>query len=136
MRKIFVSTALVAAMALPMLAGCGSSDSISQSTAATAAADGAAYATVRSYENVGETAVLNQRIDDELVPIFQAIPGFIAYYWIDVDEPGGEMRSVTVYDSLASAEKSNAAAKEWVTANPGLIPKAISIKAGPVVVRG
>ena len=51
-------------------------------------------------------------------------------------EPGGEMRSVTVYDSLESAEKSNVAAKEWVAANPGLIPKAISIKAGPVVARG
>jgi hypothetical protein len=139
MKKVLASTALAAAMALPVLAGCGSSDSTSQGTAATAAATAgqeSAYATIRSYDNVGETAELNQRIDQELVPIFQSIPGFVAYYWIDVGEPGGEMRSVTVYDSLEGAEESNRAAKEWVAANPGLIPKATTVKAGPVVAQG
>ena len=136
MRRLIASTALVATMALPLLAGCGSSDSASSTTAATAAGQGATYATVRSYENVGETAELNQRIEEELVPIFRDIPGFVAYYWIDVGEPGGEMRSVTVYDSPEGTEESNRAAKEWVAENPGLIPTAVTVESGPVVAQG
>ena len=41
MRRLIASTALVATMALPVLAGCGSSDSASADTAATAAQEGA-----------------------------------------------------------------------------------------------
>lgn len=41
MRRLIASTALVATMALPVLAGCGSSDSASSTTAATAAGQGA-----------------------------------------------------------------------------------------------
>lgn len=41
MRRLIASTALVATMALPVLAGCGSSDSASADTAATAPQEGA-----------------------------------------------------------------------------------------------
>ncbi len=41
MRRLIASTALVAAIALPVLAGCGSSDSASADTAATAPQEGA-----------------------------------------------------------------------------------------------
>jgi cyclophilin family peptidyl-prolyl cis-trans isomerase len=41
MRRLIASTALVAAIALPVLSGCGSSDSASADTAATAAQEGA-----------------------------------------------------------------------------------------------
>jgi hypothetical protein len=91
------------------------------------------YATVREYNNVGETAELNRRLNEEFIPVLQGLPGFVAYYWVDVGEEGGRMCSVSVFDSLESAEASNEAAREWVAANPGLLPTATLVDAGPVV---
>jgi hypothetical protein len=94
------------------------------------------YATVRQYDNVSEPTELNRRLNEEFVPVLQALPGFVAYFWIDVGEAGGRMCSVSVFETRESAEASNEAALEWIAANPGLVPTATLVEAGPVVAHG
>ena len=96
----------------------------------------AMYATVREYDNVREPTELSRRLNEEFVPVVRALPGFVAYYWIDVGEEGGRMCSVSVFESRESAEASNDAALEWIAANPGLLPAATLVDAGPVVAHG
>ena len=92
------------------------------------------HATVRQYEGVANASELIKQATDTFLPSMKSIPGFVAYYFVDVGEEGGRMVSVSVFDSDAGTAESNKRAADWVRDHPGLIPTATSVEAGKVVV--
>ena len=92
------------------------------------------YATVRQYEGIANASELVNQVSATFLPIMKQIPGFVAYYFVDVGEEGGRMVSISLFDSEEGTAESNKRAAEWVQAHPGLIPTATSSEAGEVVV--
>ena len=92
------------------------------------------YATVRQYENIQNAEAVISEVNSSFLPIMKEIPGFVAYYFVDVGEDGGRMVSMSVFQDEAGAVESNRRAVEWVGAHPGLIPPAASVEEGRVVV--
>jgi len=74
------------------------------------------YATVRSYS--GESDLVDSLVAHEadVREIFDAIPGFRAYYLIRTAEGA---TTVSVFDDQAGAEESTRAAAAWVAENLG-----------------
>jgi hypothetical protein len=52
-----------------------------------------------------------RRIEGTGVPLFQALPDFVAYYFVDLGNDEGQ--SITVFESRQAAEEANAATVEW-----------------------
>jgi hypothetical protein len=93
------------------------------------------YATIRRYEEVTDPTEAGRRVREGFVPLISAIPGFIAYYWIDAGE--GVMASTSVFEDRAGAKASTERAAEWVRANiASLLPNAPMVAAGEVVASG
>ncbi|MDQ4144098.1 MAG: hypothetical protein M3198_10225 [Actinomycetota bacterium] len=90
------------------------------------------YATVRRYEGVTDPGEAGRRVEEGFVPIISAVPGFLAYYWVDAGN--GVMVSTSVFESREGAEESNRKAADWVKENlASLLPNPPEITAGEVV---
>ncbi|WP_144122610.1 hypothetical protein [Catellatospora sichuanensis] len=90
------------------------------------------YATVRRYDGVTDPLEAGRRVKDGFVPIVSAVPGILAYYWVDAGN--GVMVSTSVFESRDGAEESNRRAAEWVKENlASLLPNPPQITAGEVV---
>lgn len=90
------------------------------------------YATVRRYEGVTDSREAGRRVKEGFVPIISAVPGILAYYWVDAGN--GVMVSTSVFDSRDGAEESNRRAADWVKDNlASLLPNPPQITAGEVV---
>ncbi|MDI1461226.1 hypothetical protein QEZ54_09630 [Catellatospora sp. KI3] len=73
-----------------------------------------------------------RRVQEGFVPIIRAVPGLLAYYWVDAGD--GVMVSTSVFESQAGAQESNARAAAWVKENLApLLPNPPQIAAGEVV---
>lgn len=92
------------------------------------------YATVRHYEGVENPNELVRQVAETFLPVQREIPGFVAYYFIDVGEAGGRMVSVSVFETEEGTAASNRAAAAWIVDHPGLVPPSKLTEAGPVVV--
>jgi hypothetical protein len=92
------------------------------------------HATVRQYEGIENPAELIRQVGETFLPLMQAIPGYVSYYFVDVGEAGGRMVSVSVFQTEEGTTESNRQAAAWVAEHPNLIPPAKSAEAGPVVV--
>jgi heme-degrading monooxygenase HmoA len=57
---------------------------------------------------------LIERVENEMLPLYEGMPGFRAY---SVAASGEEIFSFTVWDSAAEAEAANEAAAGWVAEN-------------------
>jgi len=66
------------------------------------------------YTYSGDIQELAQRVEDGMLPIFQAQPGFKAYSVIESD---GEVLSFSAWDTAEQADAANAAAAGWVAEN-------------------
>lgn len=92
------------------------------------------HVTVRCYEGVTNPEEAAKQVRDGFVPVISALPGFIAYYWIDLGH--GAMLSVSIFDSLSNAIESGQAAAGWVRANlSSVLPQSPRIEAGKVVAK-
>ena len=92
------------------------------------------HVTARRYEGVADTHEAASRVRDGFVPVISALPGFIAYYWIDLGH--GAFLAVSIFDSLASAIESGHAAATWVRANlSAVLTQSPRIDAGKVVAK-
>lgn len=91
------------------------------------------HATVRQYEGVQNPAELIRQVGETFLPAQRQIPGFVAYYFVDVGQSGGRMIAVSVFETEDGTAESNRLAAAWVTDHPNLIPPAKSAEAGPVV---
>ena len=72
------------------------------------------FATIRRYKTDFPDEV-NRRVREDFVPLIKKQPGFVAYHGIDAGD--GHWVSVSIFETEAGAEKSNAIAKEWVKNN-------------------
>ena len=95
------------------------------------------YATLREYEGIKDPVEALQPLREGLLAAMQALPGFIAYYFVDVGEAGDRMISLSVFASSEAAEASNQIAAQWVerwiAEHPTTAPTASRVDAGPVV---
>ncbi|GAA1415821.1 hypothetical protein ACFQZ4_41520 [Catellatospora coxensis] len=90
------------------------------------------YATVRRYEGVADPGEAARRVKEGFVPIISAVPGLLAYYWVDAGN--GVMVSTSVFASRDGADESNRMAADWVRENlAALLPNPPQITAGEVV---
>jgi heme-degrading monooxygenase HmoA len=72
------------------------------------------YAPLREYEGIKDPAQATQPLLDGLLAEMQALPGFIAYYFLNVGEAGDRMISLSVFESSEAAEESNRVEEGWV----------------------
>ena len=95
------------------------------------------YATLREYEGIENPEDLQRLLKDGLLAEMEALPGFVAYYFVDVGDAGDRMISLTIFESREAAEQSNRLAGEWVerwiTDNPFLATIFSRFDTGPVI---
>jgi hypothetical protein len=95
------------------------------------------YATLREYEGIKDPVEALQPLREGLLAEMQALPGFVAYYFVDVGEVGDRMISLSVFESSEAAEASNRIAaawvERWIAEHPTTAPTASRVDAGPVV---
>ena len=73
------------------------------------------YGRMATYSHSGDAHDLARRAEQGMLPILQAQPGFRAYTVSAVD--GGEILSLSVWDTRAEAEAGSEAVADWVRAN-------------------
>lgn len=77
------------------------------------------YAVIRLAKRAVEPALSDEelvhRIDTELVPMFNRIPGFIAYYVVDTGER--TLTTVSVFETRAGVEESTRTVRDWIERN-------------------
>ena len=77
------------------------------------------YALIRQYEGLDpETRqTATRKANDELRTILSKAPGFVSYELLKPEGPDGSVTSISVFNSRAEAEASNAIAQDWVLKN-------------------
>ena len=89
------------------------------------------YIAVRRYEGVSDVQKVRQLVDEGFVPILSEIPGFVAFYWVDVGD--GVVASTSVYEHKHAEEQSTIEAREFVQEHLApLMPNPPQITAGEV----
>ncbi|MFM7360871.1 MAG: hypothetical protein ACKOBY_08185 [Cyanobium sp.] len=95
------------------------------------------YATLREYEGIKDPVEALEPLRAGLLAEMEALPGFVAYYFVDVGEAGDRMIFLSVFETEEAAEASNRIAAQWVERwrqeHPGTAPTASRVDAGPVV---
>ena len=95
------------------------------------------YATLREYEGIQDPAAALQLLRDGLLAEMQVLPGFVAYYFVDVGEAGDRMISLSVFENSEAAEASNRIAarwiERWIADHPNAAATASRVDAGPVL---
>ena len=90
------------------------------------------HLTVRRYEGVTNPQEASRQVRESFVPVISALPGFAAYYWVDVGSAA--MLSISVFDSFTHGVESGQTAALWVRANlAAVLPQNPRIEAGRVV---
>jgi hypothetical protein len=89
------------------------------------------YIAVRRYEGVSDVPKVRQLVDEGFVPIISEIPGFVAFYWVDVGD--GVVASTSVYEHKHAEEQSTIEAREFVQEHLApLMPNPPQVTAGEV----
>jgi hypothetical protein len=89
------------------------------------------YIAVRRYEGVSDVQKVRQLVDEGFVPILSEIPGFVAFYWVDVGD--GVVASTSVYEHKHAEEQSTIEAREFVQEHLApLMPNPPQVTAGEV----
>ena len=93
------------------------------------------YASIRRYVvHPGAMKKIAKQVNDGFLPIVRNIPGFVAYYVVDVGHGLGI--SISIFEDQAGAERSAAEAKEYVKENmASLFPNPPEIMDGEVLVK-
>jgi hypothetical protein len=93
------------------------------------------YASIRRYVvHPGAMEKIAKHVNDGFLPIVRSIPGFVAYYVVDVGHGLGI--SISIFEDQAGAERSAAEAKEHVRENmASLFPNPPEIMDGEVLVK-
>jgi hypothetical protein len=88
------------------------------------------YIAVRRYEGVSYSQRVRQLVDEGFVPISE-MPGFVAFYWVDVGD--GVVCSTSVFEHKDAEEQSNIEAREFVAEYlEPLMPNPPQVTAGEV----
>ena len=92
------------------------------------------YASIRRGKaNPGATAEIAQRVKDSFVPIISQVPGFVAYYVVNLGDD--MLATVSIFENQAGAEESARRAADWVKQDLApLMASPLEIMVGEVVV--
>ena len=92
------------------------------------------YASIRRYVvHPGSMGEIARQITKGFIPIIRDIPGFVAYYTVDVGHGVGI--SFSIFEDQAGAERSAAASREYIKENlASLFPNPPEIMDGEVLV--
>ncbi len=97
------------------------------------------YIAIRKYYIIpGMIGEWMQRVQEGFVPIISQVPGYVAYYALEVRND--EAVTVSIFDTQAGAEESVRRATEWVTKNlvslnqglPEITVGQVRVQSGPV----
>ena len=89
------------------------------------------YVAVRRYEGVSDPQKVAQVAEEGFVPIISEMPGFVAYYCVDVGD--GVMLSTSVFEHKDAEEQSTFRAGEFVSEHLApLLPNPPQVTAGEV----
>ena len=95
------------------------------------------YAVVRRYTvKPGGARELADRVEKEFVPIIKAVPGFVAYTYLEGGQEWGRdvLATVSIFTDRQGAEASVQAAAKWVADNLSEFePSQPSLTAGEVL---
>ena len=93
------------------------------------------YASIRRYVvHPGSMEKIVEQVNDGFLPIVQSIPGFVAYYIVDIGRGIGI--SISIFEDQDGAERSAAEAKEYIRENlASLFPNPPEIMDGEVLVK-
>ena len=90
------------------------------------------HLTLRRYEGVTDPHEAARQVRETFVPVIASLPGFSAYYWLDLGRAA--MLSVSVFDSFAHGVESGQTAALWVRANmAAVLPQNPRVESGRVV---
>ena len=90
------------------------------------------YVAVRRYEGVSDPKEAGRISNEGFVPIISAMPGFVAYYFVDAGD--GVMVSISVFEHKDAEEQSTFRAGEFVAEHLApLLPNPPQVTAGEVV---
>lgn len=90
------------------------------------------FSTVRRYEGVPDPKAAAEQVEKKFVPFISSLPGFMEYYWIDLNN--GAMLSITVFKTLPDAIAANTKATSWVKEHlRSVLPSAARLEAGAIV---
>jgi excisionase family DNA binding protein len=74
------------------------------------------YAVIRQYRvDPDRSEELIQLVEEQLVPLVEKVPGFVAYYLVDTDE--GTIASMSICKDRIGQEECSRLAEEWVKEN-------------------
>lgn len=68
------------------------------------------FASIRHYKSNSAIDV-SRKVNEEFVPLISKIPGFISYYGVDSED--GNWTSISIFETKAEADESNALAAAW-----------------------
>ncbi len=93
------------------------------------------YASIRRYVvHPGSMQKIAKQVNEGFLPIVRNIPGFAAYYVVDVGNGLGI--SISIFEDQDGAERSAAEAKEYIRENlASLFPNPPEIMDGAVLVK-
>ncbi|MEE8211112.1 MAG: hypothetical protein V3T85_04215 [Acidiferrobacterales bacterium] len=93
------------------------------------------YASIRRYVvHPGSMQKIAKQVNEGFLPIVRNIPGFAAYYVVDVGNGLGI--SISIFEDQDGAERSAAEAKEYIRENlASLFPNPPEIMDGEVLVK-
>ncbi len=93
------------------------------------------YASIRRYVvHQGSMEKIAKQVNDGFLPIVHSIPGFVAYYVVDVGHGLGI--SISIFEDQAGAERSAAESKEYIKENlASLFPNLPEVMDGEVLVK-
>ena len=93
------------------------------------------YASIRRYVvHPGSMEKIAKQVNDGFLPILHSIPGFVAYYIVDIGHGIGI--SISIFEDQDGAERSAAEAKEYIRENlASLFPNLPEIMDGAVLVK-
>ena len=94
------------------------------------------YCTIRRYQGVDINAIRrtaqDRRTNEGLAPLISEIPGFLAYYLVDLGD--GNAIAINIYLDQAEADVSTSLALEWVRNNlASVVPNPPEVIAGEVI---
>ncbi len=90
------------------------------------------YVAVRRYDGVSDSQRVAQLVEEGFLPIISEMPGFVAYYNVDVGD--GVIVSTSVFEHKDAEEQSSFRAGEFVEEHLApLMPNPPQVSAGEVV---
>ncbi len=74
------------------------------------------YAAIRRGKgNPGSQNELARRIQESGVPLFRDLPGFVAYFFVNLGNDEGQ--SISIFETQEAAEESNRLVADWARQN-------------------